>query len=119
MEKEVSIYGLPNCTTVRKALDYLDASGVKINKFHNIKEDPLPRARIEELAQLVGGVDLLFSKRALKYREMKLNERNLSEDEMLDLMADEYTFIRRPVLVSGDFGLAGFAKKKYDAFIKS
>jgi arsenate reductase len=48
---------------------------------------------------------------------MGLHERELSHDEMLDLMADEYTFIKRPVLVLGEQAVAGFSPKAYDQFL--
>ena len=49
---------------------------------------------------------------------MKLQSRELSDAEMLDLMASEYTFIKRPVLVSGESAIAGFSEKKYKEFLQ-
>ncbi len=115
--KKVKLYGLPHCTTCQKAVAYLEDAGVEIESFHDVKENALSRKEIENLAELVGGAEMLFSKRAMKYRSMGLNEMDLSDEDLLRYMAEEYTFIRRPVLVSGDFALAGFAKKKYDEFI--
>ena len=45
--------------------------------------------------------------------------RELSEKEMLDLMAEEYTFIKRPVLVSGEKAVAGFSEKNYEKFLNN
>ena len=73
---------------------------------------------VEKLAEKVGGADKLFSRRAIKYREMKLGERELSDAEMLDLMASEYTFIKRPVLVFGEKAIAGFSEKSYKEFLQ-
>ncbi|MCB1025523.1 MAG: Spx/MgsR family RNA polymerase-binding regulatory protein [Acidobacteria bacterium] len=117
--KKVTIYGLPHCSTCQKAVEYLKSAGVEIEKFHDIKEDRLTRKEVETLVKLVGGAEQLFSKRAMKYRAMGLHEREVPEKEMVDLMTEEYTFIRRPVLVSGDFAMAGFAKKKYEDFVRS
>ena len=117
--KKTTLYWLPNCSTCQKAAKYLEQNGVKIENFHNIKTDQLLRKEIEKLAELVGGVSELFSKRAIKYREMKLNERELSESEMLKLMMDEYTFIKRPVLVLNDKAIAGFSEKNYEKFLKT
>ncbi|MEZ5344427.1 MAG: Spx/MgsR family RNA polymerase-binding regulatory protein [Pyrinomonadaceae bacterium] len=117
--KKAKIYGLPHCSTCKKAVEYLEKGGAEIEKFRDIKEDRLTRKEVEKLVKLVGGAEQLFSKRAMKYRAMGLHERDVSEKEMLDLMTEEYTFIRRPVLVSGDFALAGFAKKKYDEFLEN
>ena len=54
----------------------------------------------------------------MKYRSMGLNEMDLSNEDLLNYMVEEYTFIRRPVMVYGDTALAGFSKKKYDELFK-
>jgi arsenate reductase len=111
------IYWLPYCTTCQKAADYLKHKGVEVASFRDVKTEPLSRDEISALADLVGGPDALFSRRAIKYRSMKLGERELSDDDLLDLMAGEYTFIRRPVLVRGTRAVAGFTPKTYDKFL--
>ncbi len=116
--KKAELYGLPHCSTCKKAVEFLENAGVEIENFHDVKESPLSRKEVEELVKLVGGADKLFSKRAMKYRSMGLNEMDLSDDDLIRYMTEEYTFIRRPVLVSGDFAMAGFAKKKYEEFVK-
>ncbi len=115
---KVKLYGLPHCSTCKKAVEFLENAGVEVENFHDVKENRLSRKEIEKLVKLVGGVDKLFSKRAMKYRSMGLHEKDLSENELIDHMVDEYTFIRRPVLVADKVALAGFSKKKYEALIK-
>lgn len=112
------LYWLPNCSTCKKAAQFLENQNVKISDFHNLKENSLSREEIEKLAEKVGGADELFSRRAQKYRAMRLNERELSDDEMLDLMASEYTFIKRPVLILNDKAIAGFSEKRYKEFLQ-
>lgn len=117
--ENAKLYWLPHCSTCQKASEFLKNKNVEIKEFYNLKESPLERQKIEKLAKKVGGAEALFSKRAVKYRERKLNERNLSEDEMLDLMAEDYTFIKRPVLVSGENAVAGFSGKNYEKFLNN
>ena len=100
------------------AIQHLHARHVPIRSFRDLKTQPLQRAEVEDLARKVGGVEKLFSKRAMKYRAMGLHERELSDDEMVGLMADEYTFVTRPVSVRGDHATAGFSAKKVDALVK-
>jgi len=50
---------------------------------------------------LAGSYDAVFSRRAVKYRDMKLKERNLSENEISELILGEYTFLKRPVIIIG------------------
>jgi arsenate reductase (glutaredoxin) len=74
---------------------------------------------VEDLARKVGGAAALFSKRAMKYRKLGLHERQLSDDEMLDLMAEEYTFVTRPVIVRGDRATVGFSEKRVGELLAS
>ena len=53
----------------------------------------------------------------MKYRQMGLHEQELSDDDLLRLMTEEYTFVTRPVIVRGDRATAGFSAKKIDALV--
>lgn len=114
-----AFYWLPHCTTCQKAEAFLMARGVKILTYVDVKNQAVPKATLQKLAHGVGGVASLFSKRALKYRSLGLHEQTLSDADMLDWMAKEYTFIRRPVVVfTGSPTLAGFSAKQYDAVLR-
>lgn len=113
----IIFYRLSECSTCQKAQRFLDRHGVKIDEFRDIKTEPLSRLEVGNLARLLGGAENLFSRRAVKYREMKLNERELSEEEMLDFMAGEYTFLKRPILVAGNKAVAGFFEKTFESFL--
>ena len=117
MADAVDVYWLPYCSTCQKAVAHLEAKGVPIRAFRNLKEEPLSQAEVRELAAKVGGVEALFSRRAMKYRAMGLHEREVSEDEMVRLMAEEYTFVTRPVIVRGERATAGFSAKRVDALV--
>lgn len=117
-EPSIKFYWLPHCTTCQKAAKYLESKGHSIAEFRDVKSGPLRREEIEQLAELVGGVEDLFSRRAIKYRSMKLSERELTSEEIIGLMVDEYTFIKRPVLVSNGRAIAGFTPKSYDKFFE-
>ncbi|MEO8648504.1 MAG: ArsC/Spx/MgsR family protein [Acidobacteriota bacterium] len=117
--KKVTLYLLPNCSTCQKTLRWLDRRGIRVSAIRDIKEDPLSRQEIESLAEMLGGPAELFSKRAVKYREMNLSERVLTNEEMLDLMTEEYTFLKRPVMVIGGKAVAGFFERSFEAFLES
>jgi arsenate reductase len=72
---------------------------------------------VRALATRVGRVEKLFSRRALKYRQMGLHERALSDDEMVRLMAEEYTFVTRPVIVRSDRATAGFSRGRIEELV--
>jgi arsenate reductase len=114
----VDVYGLPHCSTCRRALQHLRERGVAVQGFRDLKAQPLSRAEVEELARKAGGPETLFSRRAVKYRQMGLHERELSEEDLLRLMAEEYTFVTRPVIVRGDRATAGFSAKRVDELLR-
>ena len=116
--KDIFFYWLPNCTTCQKARRRLDYHRISVTKFRDLKEEPLSLEEIQKLAQMLGGVEHLFSRRSVKFRELGLRDKELSEAEMLELMASEYTFLKRPILVVGDTAIAGFFEKEYDAFFR-
>jgi arsenate reductase len=72
---------------------------------------------VRGLALKVGGVEKLVSKRAMKYRGMGLHEQTLSDDDLLRLMPEEYTFVTRPVIVRGDHATYGFSAKRLDELV--
>jgi arsenate reductase len=113
----VEVYWLPYCTTCQKAVAYLHGKGVRIDAFRDLKAQRLEEAEVRDLARKVGGVEKLFSKRAMKFRQLGLHERELPEDEMVRLMAEEYTFVTRPVIVRGDRATAGFSARRVDALV--
>ena len=87
--------------------------GYKDLKFRDLKEQPLQKNEIKDLAKKAGGVDKIFSRRAIKYRTLGLADKNLTDDQKLDWMATEYTFVSRPVIESEDKVVAGFSKRNY------
>ena len=111
-----AFYWLPHCSTCQQAAGYLLERDHTVTEWRDLKAEPLTRAEIERLADLVGGPSALFSRRARKYRSLGLQDKDLATDDMLDLMTEEYTFIKRPVLVRGERALAGFTPKSYERF---
>jgi arsenate reductase (glutaredoxin) len=67
--------------------------------LQDIKTEKITKDQIEEMAKLAGGYEPLFSKIAMKYRSMGLNEMKLSETDYKKYILEEYTFLKRPVIV--------------------
>lgn len=113
------MYWLPYCSTCTKAEQHLLNKGARIERYINVKEESVSKEELKALAEGLGGVENLFSKRAMKYRAWGLHEKQLSEDDMFRYMQEEYTFIKRPVIVTKDKKvLAGFSAKQYDLLIQ-
>lgn len=114
---DATFYWLPNCSTCQKAKNHIERHGLRDFDVRDIKENPLSGEEVEALAKMLGGANELFSRRAIKYREMKLGERELSNEEMLGLMTEEYTFLKRPILVYKSKAIAGFFEKFWNQFL--
>ena len=91
------IYHLGSCSTCQRILKELEPlDGVLLQ---DIKTEPMSRDQIEKMASLCGGYEPLFSKRAMLYRQMGLQDRQLSENDHKNLILEHYTFLKRPVIL--------------------
>jgi arsenate reductase-like glutaredoxin family protein len=82
--------------------------------MQDIKSEPLTTAQLEELHSRTGSYEVLFSRRAKKYKEMDLKNEVLTEKDYRRLILDEYTFLKRPVIIDGTRVLIGNTLKRVD-----
>lgn len=80
-------------------------------EIQDVKTNKISPADLDFLKERTGSYEALFSKRAIKYKEMGLKDRKLTEGDMRKLILDEYTFLKRPVYVIGNDVFAGNDKK--------
>ena len=102
MESRITIYQKPTCTTCRRVYTELKARGVPIDSVDYFVE-PLSRAKLKDLLRKmrIRAADLLRTREEI-YRKLKLGERSLSEDEIVDLMIEHPDLIQRPIVEKGD-----------------
>lgn len=106
------IYHLSTCKTCQKIMTGLaDAKGLDAQ---DIKFEAISAEQLDGMKELAGSYEALFSRRAMKYRSMGLGDRDLSEDDYRQLILDEYTFLKRPVVVVGDQIFIGNSKKSVE-----
>ena len=91
------IYYIASCDTCRKIIKSLPKGNDLV--FRDIKQDPLTAAELEEMHQLSGSYEALFSKKAQLYKSMNLKEKSLTEDDYKKYILEHYTFLSRPVFV--------------------
>jgi len=103
------IYYLENCTTCQRILKELKPG--KDVELQDIKTLPLAAEQVDEMARMAGSYEAIFSKIALKYRAWGLNEKKLTEKDFRKYILEEYTFLKRPVIISGNRIFAGNAPK--------
>ena len=87
-------------------------------EFQDIKTNKITPQQLEEIAAKSGGFESLFSRRAMKYKSMGLAEKNLSENDIKELILSEYTFLKRPVIQVDEEQFVGNSKKTIEAAAK-
>lgn len=106
------IFYLSTCDTCKRILATWDTSGIPLQ---DIKTEPMTESQVDGMIALAGSAEALFSKRARKYKELGLKDRQLSEQEIRGFLLEEYTFLKRPVLVLANAIFVGNSKKVVDA----
>ena len=80
-----------------------------------IKTNPITEKQLEELKEKVGSYENLFSKRAIKYRTLGLKDMKLTEEDYKKYLLEDYTFLKRPVVLIDDEVFIGNSKKTIEA----
>ncbi len=87
----------------------MDHSGYILQE---IKSESITVNQLEELFALTQNYEVLFSRRAKKYKQMDLKNQVLTEKDYRQLILDEYTFLKRPVIINGNEVYVGNTRKK-------
>jgi arsenate reductase len=91
------IYYIASCDTCRKIIKSLPKGNDLV--FRDIKQDPLTAEELEEMHQISGSYEALFSKKAQLYKSMNLKDQSLTEEDYKKYILEHYTFLSRPVFV--------------------
>ena len=109
----ITIYGIKNCDTMKKARAWLDKAG-KTYAFHDYKTAGIDRDRLEGWARKVGW-EALLNRSGTTFRKLPASAKEgLTEKKALALMLEQPSMIRRPVLERADGRLlVGFRPEDY------
>ena len=112
MAKTITIYGIKNCDTMKKARAWLDGHGVAYG-FHDYKTAGIERGRLEGWAAKVGWESLL-NRAGTTFRKLPDKDKEgLTEKKAIALMVVQPSMIKRPVLDVGGTLLVGFKPEQY------
>lgn len=111
------IYHLGNCGTCQRILK--EVPNLKKFTLREIKSEPITAKELDAMQQLAGSYEALFSKIAMKYRSMGLNEMKLTEKDYRKYILQEYTFLKRPVMVLDDRIFIGNGKNVVKAMAEA
>lgn len=109
------IIGIPNCDKIRATKKWLTERDIEF-EFIDVKKEPLTLEEIQELEFKVG-VDVLVNSRGTTYRNLKIKEQNLTKDELLDVLVENQSMIKRPVLVHEESVLVGYDEEAFENFL--
>lgn len=113
----ITLYGIKNCDTVKKARAWLDGEGIAY-RFHDFRADGLNADRLNGWAARLGWEKLL-NKAGTTFRALPAEDKDgLDSRRALALMAANPTLIKRPVLEAGDALLIGFKDELYAAQLR-
>ena len=104
------IYHLGNCTTCQAIIKDTGADKAGLT-MQDIKFEKITPAQLDEMKKMTGSYEALFSRRALKYKELGLKDQKLEEKDYRKFILEEYTFLKRPVTILGKQIFVGNDKK--------
>lgn len=111
------IYFLKSCSTNQRILKQLNPGSDVI--LQNIKEENIGEEALDDLKEKVGSYEALFSKKAMKYKALGLDEIELTEADFKRYMLEEYTFLKRPFIINEEQVFIGNSKSVVNAAIES
>jgi arsenate reductase (glutaredoxin) len=110
--KPVTIHGIKNCDTMKKARAWLDGHGV-VYSFHDYKTAGIERGKLEGWARNVGW-ETLLNRAGTTFRKLPEEQKDgITGTRALVLMLDQPSMIKRPVLEVGGKVIVGFDPATY------
>ena len=111
-KKSVTIYGIKNCDTMKKARTWLDAHGVTY-AFHDYKVEGVDKATLERWAKDLSW-EILLNRAGTTFKKLPDKDReNVTEKKAIALMEAQPSMIKRPVLDVGGKLTVGFKPEIY------
>lgn len=113
----MKFYAHPRCSTCEKARKLLAKLGVEYQEIDLTAAAPSKRELKIMLAHADGRYSKLFNTSGMKYRELKLTEKlpQMPDEAKLELLASDGMLVKRPFLLTDEFGLLGFQEAGWNA----
>jgi len=108
----ITLYGIPNCDTIKKARKWLSDNG-KDYSFHDYKKQGVPEKELRRWVKQLGW-ETLLNKRGTTWRKLdEATKASVDEASAIQIMLNNPSIIKRPVLTSGKILLVGFSAGEY------
>ena len=114
----MKVYGIPNCNTVKKAIDWLKTNQGEF-EFHNYKKEGITKEKLREWSKQVGWEKLL-NKKGTTWRGLSEAQQKkvINQKTAMELMIEKPSIIKRPVIEAEGKLIVGFDEEEYDASLK-
>ncbi|OCC24302.1 arsenate reductase [Croceicoccus estronivorus] len=110
----ITLYGIPNCDTVKKARKWLDEQGIGY-RFHDYKKEGADAGKLEAWVGAKGWEEIL-NRRGTTFRKLPdADKEGIDADKAVKLMAEHTSAIKRPVVEYPDGLLVGFKEAEWAA----
>ena len=108
----VTVYGIKNCDTVKKARDWLAKNNIEY-RFHDFRTDGLNKDQVKSwIAEI--GLESLVNKRSTTWKELdESTKANFTEESAVAIILENPTLIKRPLLETGTKKQLGFKDTEY------
>ena len=111
-----TLYGIPNCDTIKKARKWLDDKNVAY-EFHDYKKAGIDRKTLENWCKEFG-YETLINKRGTTWRKLDDQlKNNINETSAIKIMQENTSVIKRPVLISDHTKIVGFNEADYKSLL--
>ena len=109
----MTVYGIPNCDTVKKALTWLKANQIDF-QFHDFKKEGISAKKLKEWDKKAG-YEKFLNKNSTVWKEMddQTKATNTSPEQAFLLLQEKTSIIKRPVIEDGKFLFFGFEEQVY------
>ena len=113
----VSLYGIPNCDTVKKAKKWLEEKGIDY-QFFNFKKDGINPDDVSRWIDQTG-IDLVLNKRGTTWRKLSPQKQAYqTNEELINLICEQTSLVKRPVLEIDSHVHVGFKPDMYEELFK-
>jgi arsenate reductase len=108
----ITVYGIKNCDTMKKAMRWLDEHGVEY-RFHDYRKEGLASGQLKAWEKEIGW-ETLLNRRGMSWRKLpEMSRDSIDRGNALQLMQDNPAIIKRPLLDLGDRRVVGFTPEDY------
>jgi Spx/MgsR family transcriptional regulator len=115
MAQQVTIYGIKNCDTMKKAFAWLGKHNV-VYAFHDYKKESVAKSDLEKWIKAAGW-EVLLNRAGTTFRKLPDKDKeNVTEKKAIALMLEQPSMIKRPVLDVGGKLTVGFKPDIYEKF---